>query len=244
MKPHPGMKTWRMNMQTLQRNRGLLLLAMLAGMILFYPVMEIPSAPLHALETLATGGLLALMFLYRPPRAAWWISLLSSLLAIGFTWITLPADSAGLLTSSHLYRLAPLMILIGLILHRVMSAGPMNADRLYGTLCVFLLFGLVWANFYVLLGMVRPDSFRFAQDLPAGRDVFFREMIYYSYVTLLTVGYGDIVPVHPLARALSILESLTGILFTAVAISRMSGALQVEEHHQPGSHHHPHGKDS
>ena len=53
-------------------------------------------------------------------------------------------------------------------------------------------------------------------------------MTYFSYVTLTTLGYGDIVPISPLARSLAVLEALTGVLFLAVLISRLVGSYRSE----------------
>ena len=81
--------------------------------------------------------------------------------------------------------------------------------------------GLAWAGLYQLLLMWHPDAIRF----PTG-EASQQAVVYFSFTTLTTLGYGDIVPVHPLARSLAYLEAIVGPLFVAVLIARLV-ALQV-----------------
>jgi hypothetical protein len=80
-----------------------------------------------------------------------------------------------------------------------------------------LLLGLVWANAYALLHLIHPDAFSGAVGKAPGALTW----IYYSFVTLTTMGYGDITPVHPIARSLAISEALSGQLYIAVTLARL-----------------------
>ncbi len=79
---------------------------------------------------------------------------------------------------------------------------------------MYLLLGFIWAHAYELVALWHPGAFAGAVDgsLP---------WTYYSFVTLTTVGYGDITPVHPLARAVAVLEALTGQLYLAIMLARL-----------------------
>jgi hypothetical protein len=102
-------------------------------------------------------------------------------------------------------------------LARVFSAGPVTSHRLVGAVVAYLLLGLTWAYAYSWLDVAHPGSFHAPQG-PAGS---YSPLVYYSFVTLTTVGYGDITPVSSAARVLSNLESLVGVLFPAVLIGRL-----------------------
>jgi voltage-gated potassium channel Kch len=225
-----------MTLLTIERHRGLLLLCTLAGMILFFPLLCSHALPLHVLESAVTLLLLAEFRLYRPPPILWWSVLGLGLTAAAVVWLSGDQTVTRLLTTQQLYRVPMLVLFSVTIAHRVFSAGPLNADRLLGAMCLYLLFGLIWANAYAVVHVVQPGAFRFTEEVPSDAASFFGSMIYFSYMTLTTVGFGDVAPHAPIARALATLESITGVLYVAVAISRMSGVLRLEEPHRG---HHP-----
>ena len=85
--------------------------------------------------------------------------------------------------------------------------------------------GLLWSFIYTLLFAVDPESIRLASVVSGeegGRDVF-SEMYYFSFVTLTTLGYGDILPVSRLARSLATMEAILGQLYLAVVIASLVG---------------------
>ncbi len=118
-----------------------------------------------------------------------------------------------------------------LILVDVLAAKRIVFDMVCGALCVFVLFGMCWANVYTLVERLAPGSFAidFARyHVDAGADPFAAAGVftYYSFVTLTTVGYGDIVPASATARWLVWLEAVFGQFYMAVFVSRLIG-LQV-----------------
>ena len=90
-------------------------------------------------------------------------------------------------------------------------------DRLFGAIVLYLLLGLIWGVVYATLGTHTQGSFAGNPDSAAGLSAW----IYFSFVTLTTVGYGDITPVAMGARSLAILEALVGQLYPAVIIARL-----------------------
>ena len=85
---------------------------------------------------------------------------------------------------------------------------------------MYLLLGLAWAGLYELIRGIWPDAFRFS-EVPHSRPELAAALAHYSFVTLTTMGYGDITPLHPAARSAAILEALTGQLFPAILIGRL-----------------------
>jgi hypothetical protein len=85
--------------------------------------------------------------------------------------------------------------------------------------CVYFFIGLMWSFVFSVLESLQPGSFRFGQGLTAN----VKNFIYYSFVTQTTLGYGDITPVTPPARNLSVLEAIIGQLYLAVLIARLVG---------------------
>ena len=91
------------------------------------------------------------------------------------------------------------------------------AHRIAGAVTIYLLLGLIWTRLYQLLESISPGSFRF----PAGEDLNAAALAYFSFVTLATLGYGDITPVSIVARDLAVLEAVMGQLYLVILISRL-----------------------
>ncbi|MGO9374166.1 MAG: potassium channel family protein [Syntrophobacteraceae bacterium] len=87
--------------------------------------------------------------------------------------------------------------------------------RIAGAVTIYLLLGLIWTRLYQLLELVSPGSFRF----PAGEDLNAAALTYFSFVTLATLGYGDITPISLVARDLAVLEAVMGQLYLVILIS-------------------------
>ncbi len=116
--------------------------------------------------------------------------------------------------------IASLSILTVLVLMQVFRDGPITSYRIQGAIAVYLLLGLIWTSVYELLYRTLPGAFHFAaEDTSALLNM--HGLVYYSFVTLTTVGYGDITPVHPLARSLAMGEALCGQLYPAILIARL-----------------------
>jgi hypothetical protein len=107
-----------------------------------------------------------------------------------------------------------------------------TADTIVGAVCAYLLIGVTWGTAYALLVLISPDGLSVSPALAhtGGWDVptmpftpFTPLLQYYSFTTLATLGYGDVTPLSAGARALSVLEGLTGQLYLAVLIARLVG---------------------
>ncbi len=100
---------------------------------------------------------------------------------------------------------------------------------IFASLCVYLLLGVLWAEIYSLLEVLEPKSFMFvyAEDASGQSMRFGGEKsvfpLYYSLVTMTTLGYGDIIPVSPSARMFAAVQALTGQLYLAVLVARLVG---------------------
>ena len=116
----------------------------------------------------------------------------------------------------------PLFVLVAsIVLSDVLRAEKVTADKIHGAICVYLLIGVIWAVLYSLIEGIQPGSF--SVDQPQVHEENFRHFLYYSFVTLSTLGYGDIVPVTPPAKTFSYMEAVTGQIYIAVLIARLVG---------------------
>jgi len=120
-------------------------------------------------------------------------------------------------------------ILVWTLLQEVFSDGPVDTQRITASVTVYLSLGLVWTFPYALIELFQPGAFELPHRAVGDgvvRPGILSDFLYFSYVSLTTVGYGDIVPVSKPARTLSILEAITGQIFLATVVARLVG-LQV-----------------
>jgi len=103
----------------------------------------------------------------------------------------------------------------------VTLVGQPDVNRLMGALCIYLLLGVIWGTFYILLEIVSPGSFHgLDAEAPTKHS---SELFYFSFVTLTTLGYGDITPEQPMVRTLAYLEAIIGQMYIAVLIAGLVG---------------------
>ncbi len=120
------------------------------------------------------------------------------------------------------------------ILKYIFSAKIVSFDYINAALCVYLILGILWVSLYSIAESIQPGSFHLPDDglvdfigQSADADTFVRR-IYFSFVTLLTLGYGDMVPINSIARLLAIMEALIGQIFLVVLVARLVG-IQVSQ---------------
>lgn len=112
------------------------------------------------------------------------------------------------------------LVLAALITARVFRSGGISVFRIFGAIAVYLLIGILWGEIYIFIYLLAPESFYFDPSTQHGEPPL-SELIYFSFTTLTTLGFGDIVPVHPIARSMATLEALLGQLYPAVLLARL-----------------------
>lgn len=128
----------------------------------------------------------------------------------GAVWPLAPIQIATQLVAVLFFLLS-----IRLGLQVVLTGGRVTTNHLLGAMSVYLLLGLMWALLFSALHRLAPDSFRGLSTANPS------EFIYFSFVTLATLGYGDIAPVNPIARTVVYLEAVVGQLYVAVLIASL-----------------------
>lgn len=105
-----------------------------------------------------------------------------------------------------------------IFLQRIFREQIVSADTILGGITVYFLLGMLWTVFYRISLLFNPAAISVTDGhFPIS------QILYFSFITLMTVGYGDIVPLTPIARNLAVLEAFTGQMYLAIFISRLVG---------------------
>jgi len=122
--------------------------------------------------------------------------------------------------------LAYLLMAAGHSFMQIAQGSNISANRIVGAICIYLLIGVIWSILYNLLEVAVPGSFK---GLTESAATYSRpDWVYYSFVTLSTLGYGDITPLTFSARALSYFEAIVGQFYLAVLVAGLVGAYLSE----------------
>jgi hypothetical protein len=145
------------------------------------------------------------------------LALIVALLSVASRWVGLSLAEDTIREADIIFSLAMLSIFTLLMIKSFLVTGRPWADRIAAAVTVYMMLGLIWARLYEAVGLLFPNAFR----LPEGETLNLAVMVYYSFVTLATLGYGDIAPVNIIARNLAVLEAITGQLYLVILISRL-----------------------
>jgi hypothetical protein len=202
------------------------LLVMLVATIFIVPVAAPPLGDsgravieLFFLLVLAAGG----WAIAEHRRAALALAALGAVI-VAIAWLPVPIFGPATPVVRQVAALLAVILLAVMVSYRVFAPGRITTDRIMGAVALYLLFGVTWGNAYEIVALLDPAAFSAAADTGRGIERWF----YFSFVTLTTVGYGDVTPVSRAARVLAIGEALVGQLYPAIILARLV-TLQTSE---------------
>jgi hypothetical protein len=222
-----------MHNSRLYNSRYFALLASILGLTILAPIVEhgfwarmlVGSLMFVALWT----GCLAVSTQGNPTWKQMLLATLASFLwAVGFFAESLPVNAVIL----HYVTYAVLLCFfanVGRLMLEDILQGEVNLNRICGGVCVFVLIGLCFSLLHMMVAAGDPQAYRDNFDKSSNfgdalsHEYRYPSFIYFSFCTLSTVGYGDIVPVSRLARSCAMLEAVTGQLYVAILVARLVG---------------------
>jgi hypothetical protein len=120
-----------------------------------------------------------------------------------------------------------LLLITVLTVQQVLFTGSIDWNKVAGALGIFLMIGLIWSVFYMIIAELNPGAF--SNVTGVNWDDTFPDLIYFSFVTLTTLGYGDITPLTPMGRYLALMQAMIGQLYIAVVVASLVGIRIAEE---------------
>jgi hypothetical protein len=150
-----------------------------------------------------------------------YVGLVLLILAVGSRWSFFLLGGEVFNELSFLFATLLLALVSLLLFLSLFKTREVTSDIIWQAISVYLLLGLTWACLFAFMESLNPGSFRDSVNPDVAMS--FSTLVYYSFVTLATLGYGDILPTTQVARGLVILEVLMGVLYMAILISRLVG---------------------
>jgi hypothetical protein len=166
------------------------------------------------------------VFSMRRERLLLLLALLLAVPSLLARWVAVLYPSVGTPLAAALVPIFFFVFFIVFVLRSVVSAERASGDVVAGALSVYLLIGFAWSLAYQGLSIVDPAALRADTAIaPEGR-LDRMDLLYFSFITLATVGYGDITAVAPGAQFLAYAEAVTGVLYVAVLVARIVSVYQ------------------
>lgn len=139
----------------------------------------------------------------------------------GWSVLQSPSPSHMTLVLQRVFMTVFLLFTIVTILLDLIDQRQITRDTLVGTFCGYVLLGVTWTELYCWIELVAPNSFNVASvtGMDASVEVRWNHLQYFSFVTLSTLGYGDVLPTTPLTRIMACLEAMCGQFYLAVLVA-------------------------
>lgn len=191
--------------------------------LVLFPYFERPGLPMVLFRLLGVAVFVSAVYAVSDKRAQWMIALILAVLAGALNTAFGLRSDPRLVVPTLILTLLFLAFTAISLLRAVLGSTTVTHDTIYGALSVYFLMAITWGVGYLLLITLQPGAISMDSVRHGNQPMGWSDCIFYSYVTLTTVGYGDIVPITPQARSLSILEAVSGTMYVAVLIARLVG---------------------
>ena len=119
-----------------------------------------------------------------------------------------------------------LLLSIYLAIRDILFRGKITSNKIIGSLCIYLLIGIILGTIYIFIALLFTEPFNGITQASEYEQMW--DYFYYSFVTLTTLGYGDISPSMPITRSLAYLEAICGQFYLAILVASLVGAYLAE----------------
>ena len=191
----------------------------LVGVLFLLPFVNAMPMLRFALVGQYTFVMLYLVFSARHTRALYLVDIAFVVPTLIATWLDSVYQNEYTFVASYLTMIIFFLYLQYLIVMQMVHAHKVTTNTILGAMNIYLVAGLIWAYAFILLNHFDSSAFHLPDYEGLSKEV--ELFTYYSYSTLTTLGYGDIVPESAQARMLSVLEAVFGQLYLAIVIAKL-----------------------
>jgi hypothetical protein len=202
------------------KERFLSLLIFIIAMLVLGPLIDEFARLRILMDILWSGIFISAIYAVSQKKHHILIAVLLALPMLGAIWSKYVVEYRALQVVGYLCGAAFIFFTIVQMLIFIYSHKEITRDLIVGAAVVYLLMAIMWTFIFTVVDTLHPGSF----NIPQGQDIQDAQyFIYYSFVTLTTLGYGDITPVTRLARSFSTLEAVMGQLYLVVQVAWLVG---------------------
>jgi voltage-gated potassium channel len=184
----------------------------------------------HLVNVSITGALLVAIWSQERDRK--WLSsrVVSTLILLGMMTADAFVKSAALSVIQLSTILGFLLLSTYFAARQVLFSGKVDRNTIVGAICLYILMGLLWAFIYLICEYINPGSLSGLEHTGWHRNM--QDVIYFSFVTITSLGYGDILPVTSLARFFTYMQVVTGQFYMAILVASLIG-IRLAQHSSP-----------
>jgi len=211
-----------MSLTSLMRSeeRFFILICLILGLLLLVPILNRFVAVHIFLDIFLTAIVASMVYTIGHKKRYVIGGVLFAIVMLASLWLQYFFQSKGIAAIAMISGILFTAVVIASILGSMFKSEMINREIIYQAILLYLLAALLWAFLYTFFELVDPASFNINLDQPQSYLLVFQ---YYSFVTITTLGYGDITPVTELAKAFSVLEAVIGQLYLVVVVAWLVG---------------------
>lgn len=206
-----------------QTGRSTWLLFALILMLILFPILDQSVAGRMVLGVLNTAILAAAACAASGSRRTLFIALAFAVPALCLQWAHIFGDHYGVGIALLVTMMLFYIFAIANGLMYVLRPAPVSGNKLHAAMSNYIMIALLWSFLYALIDALLPGSFDYMGQSDARVPLNWIDFVFFSFVTLTTTGYGDIVPLSRATQAAAILEQLAGTFYVAILIARLAG---------------------
>jgi len=211
-----------MSLMSLMRSkeRFFIIICLILGLLLLVPILNRFVAVHIFLDIFLTAIVISMAYTISHKKRYVITGVLFAIVMLASLWLQYFFQNKGIAVISMIAGILFVSLVIASILGVMLKNEIISREIIYQAILLYLLAALLWAFLYTFLELVDPASFNIDLDQPQSYLLVFQ---YYSFVTITTLGYGDITPVTEVAKAFSVLEAVVGQLYLVVVVAWLVG---------------------
>ncbi len=202
------------------KERLFILLCLIVGLLVLVPILNRFVAARIFLDIFLTAIAISMVYIISHKKVQVIAGLFLAIVMLASLWLQYSYQNKGIAAIGMIAGVLFIAVVITGIMVFVLKSEEVNREIIYAAMLLYLLAALMWAFVYTFLELIDPASFNIDLSRPEGYLLVFQ---YYSFVTITTLGYGDVTPVTEVAKAFAVLEAVVGQLYLVVAVAWLVG---------------------
>jgi voltage-gated potassium channel len=213
------------------QERFLVLIGLITGLLVIVPILNRFIAARMVLDLFLTAIAISMVYAVSSRKRNVIVGSLLAILMLSSMWLQYFHQNKTVAAAGMIAGILFMGVVIANFLTFMFKAKEVTRELIYASLLLYLLAALMWAFIYTFLALIEPASFNIPHGNGRNGLLVFQ---YYSFVTISTLGYGDITPVTEVAKAFSALEAITGQLYLVVVVAWLVGTYRKPDKEPTG----------